>query len=84
MMRYVERCKALVEESPELLAPVVEALLAENTTFQKNEYQRDPDAGRELSPYHGGVVVYGVRPGEALSRSILWISTPCMTQTSRC
>ena len=34
-----ERCKALVEESPELLAPVVEALLAENPTFQKT-YQK--------------------------------------------
>jgi hypothetical protein len=30
-----ERCKTLVEESPELLASVVEGLLAENTTFQK-------------------------------------------------
>jgi hypothetical protein len=29
------RCKALIEESPELLASVVERLLAENPTFQK-------------------------------------------------
>jgi hypothetical protein len=30
-----QRCKALVEESPELLEPVVKALLAEDSTFQK-------------------------------------------------
>jgi replication initiator protein len=30
-----QRCKVLVEESPELLVPVVELLLAEDTTFQK-------------------------------------------------
>jgi hypothetical protein len=30
-----QRCKVLVEESPELLAPVVELLLVEDTRFQK-------------------------------------------------
>jgi hypothetical protein len=30
-----QRCKALVEECPELLAPVVEALLVEDVIFQK-------------------------------------------------
>jgi hypothetical protein len=30
-----QRCKALAEEAPELIAPVVEALLAENATFKK-------------------------------------------------
>jgi hypothetical protein len=30
-----QRCKALVEEAPELIAPVVEALRAENATFRK-------------------------------------------------
>jgi hypothetical protein len=30
-----QRCKALVEESPELIAPVVETLLAEDAAFQK-------------------------------------------------
>jgi len=30
-----QRCKALVEESPELIAPMVEALLAQDAAFQK-------------------------------------------------
>ena len=52
-----QRCKALIEESPELLVLVVETQLAENVTF-KQIYDQAMTPAENLSPYHVSMVVY--------------------------